>query len=63
MIDFDEIEKRLSLALENETKESLTFWLEKMEMLMPEVHEQVKIYEERKKAGTLKPTPSNTPFF
>ncbi len=32
---------------------------EKLESVMPEVHRQVKIYEEREKAGTLKPLPKD----
>lgn len=35
----------------------------KLESIMPEVHRQVRVYEEREKSGTLTPPPNNNPLF
>ena len=36
---------------------------EKLESVMPEVHRQVKVYEEKVKMGTLTSAPKNNPLF
>ncbi len=36
---------------------------EKFETAMPEVHRQVKVYEEKLASGNLTPEPKNSPFF
>jgi len=41
----------------------IEFIQEKLESVMPEVHKQVKLYEEKEKAGKLTPTPKNNPLF
>lgn len=35
----------------------------KLELAMPEVHKQVKVYEDNLKNGTLKTLPNNNPLF
>ena len=37
--------------------------LDKFQSVMPEVHRQVKVYQENEKAGKLTPTPKNNPLF
>ncbi|MBL7890498.1 MAG: hypothetical protein JNL24_13165 [Bacteroidia bacterium] len=41
----------------------IEFILDKLQAVMPEVHRQVKVYEEKEKAGKLTPTPKNNPLF